>query len=178
LSFIIKNYKTNKMNIFFLHLNPRICAQYHLDKHVVKMCLEHTQILCSVYLLTESKYKPPYKLTHKNHPCNVWARTSLNNFKWLIEMSIELCKEYTYRYGKVHKCEQYILDMAKEENYPNIPSIGFTPPAQAMPDMYKGSDAVESYRQYYFFDKHYILSWKKRCEPEWVDEIRKMFERE
>ena len=66
----------------------------------------------------------------------------------------------------------------KEENYPNIPSIGFTSPAQAMPDMYKGSDVVEAYRQYYFFDKNYIFSWKKRGEPEWVDEIRKMFERE
>ena len=68
------------------------------------------------------RHTTPYKLTHKNHPCSVWARTSLDNFKWLGELGLELCKEYTYRYDKVHKCEYY-KNMLKEENYPNIPSI-------------------------------------------------------
>lgn len=164
------------MNIFFLHWNPRICAIMHADKHVVKMILETAQMLCTVHHLCESMYKPPYKMTHKNHPCTVWVRTSVENYKWLVKLGLELCKEYTHRYGKTHKCEQYIRKMKMKKNIPSLPKIGFTPPAQAMPDMYKSKDAVESYRQYYYFEKHFLLTWKKRDEPVWVSEIRAIFE--
>jgi hypothetical protein len=163
------------MNIFFLHWNARICAMMHVDKHVVKMILETCQMLCTVHHLCESKYEPPYKLTHKNHPCTVWARASVDNYKWLINLGLELCKEYTYRYGRIHKCKQYIKKMGKKKNMPFIPDVGFTTPAQAMPDMYKSDDVVESYRQYYFFEKYLLFSWKSREEPEWVSEIREMF---
>lgn len=163
------------MNIFFLDWDPIICAQMHVDKHVVKMILETCQILCAVHHLIESSYEQPYKLTHKNHPCTVWARESLANYKWLTKLGQELCKEYTYRYDKVHKCEQYIKEMSKEKNFPYITNTEFTPPAQAMPKMYKSDDVIESYRQYYFFEKHSLLSWKKREEPEWVTEIRELF---
>jgi len=146
----------------------------HVDKHVVKMILETTQMLCTAHHLCESIYKPPYKLTHKNHPCTVWVMTSVDNYKWLVKLGLELCKEYTHRYGKTHKCEQYIRKMKK--NIPSLPNIGFTLPAQAMPDIYKSKDAVESYRQYYYFEKHFLLTWKKRDEPVWVSEIRAIFE--
>ena len=33
------------MNIFILDDNPRACAEYHLDKHVVKMPLETAQLI-------------------------------------------------------------------------------------------------------------------------------------
>ena len=153
---------------------PRICAIMHADKHVVKMILETQQILCSVHLLTDSKYVPPYKLTHKNHPCNIWARSSTRNYKWLVKLGLELCKEYTYRYGKIHKCQTYIEEMKK--NIPPIPRIGFTPPAQAMPDEYKSKDVVESYRAYYYFEKMQLHSWKKRDVPYWIEDTRKQFE--
>ena len=158
------------MNIFFLHLLPLICAQMHVDKHVVKMILETAQLLCSAHHMTDSEYTPPYKLTHKNHPCAVWTRTSLNNYKWLCKLGIELCKEYTFRYGKTHKCEAYIRDLTA--NIPPIPRLGFTPPAQAMPEEYKNpDDVVDAYRQYYFFEKFPLHSWSKRSTPEWVSEI-------
>ena len=37
------------MNIFFLHQNPKIAAQMHCDKHVVKMVLEYAQILSTAH---------------------------------------------------------------------------------------------------------------------------------
>lgn len=160
------------MNIFFLHLIPSICALYHVDKHVVKMILESTQLLCSAHLMTESEYVPPYKLTHKNHPCSIWVRKSLQNYLWLIELSKELCKEYTYRYGKTHKCQSIIEDL--EVNLPPLPELGFTSPAQAMPDMYKDIDPVEAYRTYYYFEKYELLTWKGRDEPDWVTEFTNM----
>jgi hypothetical protein len=32
------------MNIFYLDEDPKICAQYHCDKHVVKMIIEYAQL--------------------------------------------------------------------------------------------------------------------------------------
>ena len=37
------------MNIFHLHKDPKICAKYHCDKHVVKMILETAQMLSTAY---------------------------------------------------------------------------------------------------------------------------------
>ena len=156
------------MNIFFLDLDPEECAKMHVNKHVVKMILEHLQLLCSVHHATESKFIPPYKLTHKNHPCSIWTRESLSNYKYLIQLTKELCKEYTYRYGKVHKCEQYLELL--ENNLPPIDDIGFTKPRQAMPNAYKEEDSVMAYRNYYFYDKKHIHAWKKREPPEWLDD--------
>lgn len=161
------------MNIFFLHMIPSICAMYHADKHVIKLILESTQLLCSVHLIIESGYYPPYKLTHKNHPCTIWVRTSLQNYMWLIELAKELCKEYTHRYKKIHKCQSIIEEL--DNNLPPIPNIGFTNPAQAMPDMYKDVDTVTAYRTYYFFEKYHLHSWKNRNEPEWISEFTNIF---
>jgi hypothetical protein len=88
------------MNIFFLDEDPTLSAQYHVDKHVVKMILETAQLLCGVHHATSQiTDQVPYKLSHKNHPCAIWARTSLSNYLYLCELGLELCKEYTYRYG-------------------------------------------------------------------------------
>jgi hypothetical protein len=175
------NYKYFKnMNIFFLHYDPKKCAKMHVNKHVIKMITEHVQILCSVHHICKQenpKYQfiPPYKLCHKNHPCNKWARHSLSNYKYLIELTRELCAEYTYRYEKVHKSQQF-LDIL-EKNLPDIPDLGFTPPAQAMPDTYKEKDTVEAYKSYYIFEKHHLFAWKKREEPEFITDFFKIFEK-
>ena len=154
------------MNIFFLDENPTLSAQYHVDKHVVKMILETAQLLCSVHHVTEQVTEQvPYKLSHKNHPCAVWARQSLSNYLYLCELGLELGKEYTYRYGKRHKSIDVINWCII--NKPNIPDIGFTTPAMAMPDEFKTDSVVESYRNYYMGAKISLASWKNREKPFW-----------
>ena len=37
------------MNIFYLDPNPRICAEMHLDKHVVKMIIEYAQLMSTAH---------------------------------------------------------------------------------------------------------------------------------
>lgn len=155
------------MNIFILHLIPSICARYHVDKHVVKMILESTQLLCSAHHLHPNGYKPPYKLTHKNHPCAIWTRESVANYKWLTELAMKLCSEYTRRYKKIHKCQIYLEELSN--NIPDIPDIGFTEPAQAMPDKYKNQSVVKAYRAYYNNDKRELFSWKTRDIPKWIE---------
>lgn len=151
------------MNIFVLDENIETAAQYHLDKHVVKMPLETAQILCTVRHLFGGF--APYKATHKNHPCTVWCRESKSNYLWLCNFGLALCSEYSYRYGKIHACQSVIQDCLA--NIPAIPDVGLTSFALAMPEQYRSSDPVLSYRQYYIAEKRNIASWKKRGVPSW-----------
>ena len=154
------------MNIFYLDKNPMKCAQYHNDKHVVKMILETAQLLCGSHWVTGGE--APYKLSHKNHPCSIWARKSLSNYLYLCELGLELCYEYTYRYGKRHKSQDVIEWCIV--NKPGIADIGFTEPAKAMPDEYKVESVVQSYRNYYMGAKSGFAVWKNREKPFWFEE--------
>ena len=154
------------MNIFFLDFDTKKCAQYHCDKHVVKMILETAQLLCGAHHTTDSQYGDiPYKLSHKNHPCSIWVRESLSNYLYLCDLGLELCKEYTYRYGKRHKSQDVIEWCIT--NKLNIVDKGFTEPPKAMPDEYKVVDVVESYRNYYRGAKSDFAVWKNREVPNW-----------
>lgn len=153
------------MNIFVLDYNPRKCAEYHSNSHVVKMVLETAQLLCGVHHMTNQITEAPYKLSHRNHPCSIWARESLSNYLYLCELGLELCKEYTYRYGKRHK-SQDVIEWCLI-NKPNIADKEFTEPVRAMPDEYKSNCVVESYRSYYMGEKSKIAVWKNRETPEW-----------
>lgn len=179
------------MNIFALHLDPKVCAQMHVDKHVVKMILEYSQLLSTAHRVLDGKEyidsssgrrikrwkldnsfageQILYKATHINHPSAIWARESKANYQWLANLLVELCREYTHRYGKVHKCEEsglvkWLVNCVPE----NIPNKPFTQPTPAMPEQYKvNGDSVKSYRNYYIGDKQRMASWKSRQVPEW-----------
>jgi hypothetical protein len=154
------------MNIFVLDLEPKKCAEYHMDKHAVKMILESVQLLCGVHWVTGSE--APYKLSHKNHPCSIWVRECYENYVWLCDLGMELCKEYSHRYGKRHK-SQDIIEWCIV-NKPNIRNNGdITPFALAMPDECKIGDTVESYRTYYIKEKYKIATWKNREIPYWFN---------
>ncbi len=154
------------MNIFVLDLNPQKCAEYHVNSHSIKMILETAQLLCGVHHMTGSD--APYKLSHKNHPCSIWARQCIENYVWLCDLGMELCKEYTFRYGKKHKSQE-IIEWCMI-NQPNLPVNGdITPFALAMPDECKIGDAVESYRNYYMTSKRNLAVWKNRDIPYWYN---------
>jgi len=152
------------MNIFVLDQDHTKNAQYHVDKHVVKMLVEQTQLLCSTYFFTGQEESSPYRLTHKNHPCSVWVRESLSNWLWLRDFTLALAQEYTHRYGKLHKSGE----VAKTLTAPKLIDIGLTPFAQAMPDEYRSNNPVSAYRAYYNGEKSNLFKWTKREVPGWV----------
>ena len=152
------------MNIFYLDKEPKLCAQYHVDKHVVKMILETAQLLSTTHWVLGGE--GPYKQTHKNHPSAIWARSNKSNYTWLCELGMELCKEYTHRYGKTHKTQKHIEWLST--NIPNIPDGKFTQPTLAMPEQYKSEDHIKSYQLYYVKDKSHLHSWKNRETPEFI----------
>ena len=153
------------MNIFVLDKEVEKCAEYHCDKHVIKMILESAQMLSAVVRL--NGHDIGYKLTHKNHPCTIWARESLSNYNWLVRLTRLLNYEYRYRYDKDINHKSY--DLVKTLPIPDLPDIGLTPFAQAMPEQYKNKNAVKAYRDYYINEKSSFLTWTKRKKPKWIN---------
>src|SRR5574343_675238 len=137
------------MNIFVLDTDVIKCAQYHVDKHCVKMILETTQLLNNAAIVHNPNYVPVYKQTHKNHPASLWTSQSQQNFDWLVDLGFALCNEYTYRYHREHKCQSIIKTFKYSNSRLRMPNKGITPFALCMPDQYKASDPVQSYRNYY-----------------------------
>lgn len=152
------------MNIFLLDKDPKLAAQYHCDKHVVKMVLETAQLLCSIHEQGEA----PYRRTHYNHPCAKWVRECENNYTWAVCFGLELCREYTHRYGKVHK-SQAVIEWCRD-NMIAMPCKHFSYPPQCMPDEYKADCTVDAYRAYYRLKAESIKPFKytSRDEPEWL----------
>ena len=178
------------MNIFVLSNSAYESAWHMCDKHIVKMPLETAQMLSTIHRMLDGKEyveksksgrrikrwshktdsfssdgkKLLYQATMMNHPCTVWARETLGNYRWLTEHGRALCFEYTRRYGRKHASEpviQWCIDtwpknMDKDSYYDK------TPFAQAMPDKYKvPGDAVAAYRSYYLGEKVSFAKWKK-----------------
>jgi hypothetical protein len=152
------------MNIFVLDYNPYDAARQQCDKHVIKMILETAQLLSTASIINGGT--APYKQTHLKHPCTIWTAKSEDNYNWLVEHGLELCKEYSKRYNKIHKSEEIINWLkinGKRSNYKSLTDF-----AQAMPDQYKNKDAVIAYRNYYVNEKKTFATWKNPAViPEW-----------
>lgn len=145
------------MNIFYFTRNVDLNSKILDDKRVVKMILETTQLLSnSLYL---NNKKNPYKPTHLKHPCTIWANESRANWLWLKKYGLSLCKEYTKRFHKKHKCEKIIRKM----QCPPIKNKGFIQPYQCMPEKYKCKKSSKAYMCYYVGEK-LNPNYFKRCD--------------
>lgn len=175
------------MNIFYLDRDVKTCAEYHNDKHVVKMILEYAQLLSTAHRMLDGKEyidassgrrikrwrleddameNMLYKASHINHPSAIWVRQSNNNYNWLMCLFQELLQEYTHRYGKHHATERLVYWLRKPPK--NIPVGYLTQPTPAMPDEYKvQGDSLQSYRNYYLGAKKTMAKWKNRPVPDW-----------
>ena len=182
------------MNIFYLHPNTKTCAQHHCDKHVVKMIIEYAQLMSTAHRVLDGKlyvdktannrrikrWRLPaqhmedvvYKASHVNHPSGKWCRMTKENYGYLYSLWIELCKEYTHRYGRKHltqeKLEHILVNTPK-----NMPSAGVTTMPQAMPDDVKMPDPLDGYRKYYRTYKRDFAKWTNRQVPEWFNASKK-----
>jgi len=176
------------MNIFYLDRDVQKAAQYHCDKHVVKMILESAQLLCTAHRLLDGtmylgktaanrnikRWELPdwreqvlYKAGHINHPSAVWVRSNMDHYRWLYDLMYYLIYEYKHRYdGKKHKCEDLLQPLLDAPH--NIPIVDWQEPPQAMPEDSKVvGDSVQAYRNYYMNHKKRFATWKVRGQPEW-----------
>lgn len=184
------------MNIFYIDHDPVQAARWMVDKHVVKMILESAQLLSTAHryldgeqvegirvnldtgkarkvkawVLYDARDPVLYAATHINHPSAVWCRQSVENYNWLVEHFFALMYEYTYRYGKEHKCYGDLSYMLQSPPN-NLKEYDWTPMPSAMADEYKISeDPLTNYRNYYKLGKVNMHSWKNRQPPEWIYE--------
>lgn len=188
------------MNIFVLDNDPRRAAEYHCDKHSIKMILESAQMLCTAHWLGWAKMlnappmktkqlqqwlydnvpkdlQPPWKMTHANHPCSQWTRHVWGNYMWHSRLGLALCSVYTERYGKVHKSHEVhrwlnrCIPPTFETTVEN--PVGITPFAVCMPDDVKiQGDAIASYRNYYNVHKARMARWAHSEKPAWFTPVK------
>jgi hypothetical protein len=185
------------MNIFYLSKNPIEAAEWMVDRHVVKMILESAQLLSTAHrildgeeiplevriekedgtiktrkkkwwMLHDARESVLYSATHINHPSAIWARSSIENYNWLVDHFFALMQEYTYRYDKEHKCYGELSYMLASPPK-NMTEFDMTPMLCAMAEEYIISDdPVSNYRNYYKNGKQHLFSWKRREPPEWI----------
>jgi hypothetical protein len=177
------------MNIFYLHPDPRRCARWHCDRHVVKMLLETVQLLYTAHWILAkeagslpsfttapvSKSRPTERgylsIHNPKHPCAVWTRESKAHYRWLAELALALSLEYRHRFhDRAHSCETHAVWL-----YFHPPSqlleAGWKQPPKAMPDLYKRSgDSIVCYRAYYCGAKadKGLLIYTGRHRPHWI----------
>lgn len=108
------------MNIFVISDNVSECAMVLDDRRLIKQCLETAQLISTCLSITDTSYykiryqlSKAYKPAYKNHPCSIWTRESYRNFWWLVDLGKAYCREYTYRFNKVHACEKVFTDMCE-----------------------------------------------------------------
>ena len=179
------------MNIFMLDTDINKCASAHTYKHVIKMILEYSQLLCTAhrvidgtlvqvvsksgrnkkhYSLSDDRESFLYIATHVNHPSAVWTRINSANYSWLANLAVQLCLVYSNHAGRTHKCQPLLEWLAN-----NIPQNikcedTMTPLLLAMPEVYHTSDPVKSYRAYYNNEKKHLFDWRHSETPAWINQ--------
>lgn len=160
------------MNIFVSDPDPVISAKNLDDKRVNKMILESAQMLCTALHEHGASHLAKYKATHKNHPCNIWARQTQDNYWWLFRHFKALSDEYTFRTGKTHKSyKDCSKDLVFGLNFVPVGNLTPFPNCAARQDMninYKHlSDVHEAYRLYL------IDRWANdKLKPKWTKRHR------
>ena len=111
--------------------------------------------------------KQCYLATHVNHPCARWVRESRSNYDWLFQLMLELDVERRKRFNPAvgKTVREFGWFLARPPG--GLQDIGFTEPAQAMPEHLRGGDPVEAYRRYYRLHKQHLAKWSRRERPSW-----------
>ena len=185
------------MNIFHLDEILELCAQYHCDKHVVKMIIEYAQLLSTAHRVLDFSGKTKeitknnrlverftleddflnsklYKASHIMHPCGIWVRECAGNYHYLYKLFLYLHDEFVYRYGKTHATFTLLGDILKSlpKNINQASEINYSSIPLCMPEEYKTSSYIQSYRNFYIYGKSkaFEVTWKNRETPEWYFE--------
>lgn len=163
------------MNIFVTDECPFKSAEALDDKRVNKMILESCQMLstalrklgCPEDELPLTKAGEPFKSTHENHPCTIWAGRTRGNYRWLVDHLYGLCDEFRKRYGHGHSCELNIQAIDAAIKY--VPQ-GSLEPFQNSSAYKEMQDTCQAYRmtlkhKWDHLDRN--PTWSNRTHPEW-----------
>ncbi len=176
------------MNIFVTDHDPIVAARNLCDQHCrSKMQIEGAIMLAHAFPQEVLNHETtPRTSTGKprksgkgyfKHQCSIWARESKDNFKWLVDHTLEMFTERMYRWpdSKEHFTKSFIEWCDKNIDNTNIANTSLTPYAIAISkdcecrktikDFVKLS-VVDQYRKYIKCDKTFA-TWTKRDAPAW-----------
>lgn len=180
------------MNIFVTDTCPVKSARALDDVRLNKMILESAQMLCTNALAMAEQFDitdsleqvpaqrsvagaesiVPYKPTHMNHPCTVWARKSQYNYNWLARHFIALVDEKTDRTHKIHLSYTKLLPLlthiyGEQLDIPVDNDLSFVYAGDYPVRTVSGLDVIASYR------KTMLVKWEndtlKGRPPRWTN---------
>ena len=152
------------MNIFVTSKCPVESAHFIDNKRKVKMALESTQMLATA--LNVHGIHTGYKIAHLNHPCSIWARSSMQNWQWLWEHGMALCDEYQRIYGRQHACVKVLLGMKGHESV--LPDIGLQPFVNCARSKERGIDFTSESEVTIAYQLYLNARWETdKREPVW-----------
>jgi len=158
------------MNIFYVDHDPYQAAQDLCDAHVCKMTIETAQMLSTAHRVLDEHldHHQLYKLSHKNHPSNIWVREHPKHYIWLFKHFHGLCLEFTKRFQKIHLTQKKLPVPLNQlpETFDENDDVWYEPPP-AMPDHCKKETSIESYRNYYRTEKASFATWRYTQPPTW-----------
>jgi hypothetical protein len=149
------------------------------DTHVIKLTLETAQLACSAHYHVggeshgywsdlgwpaDMNYYRASK-SQRHHPFALWTQESETNYQTTVAYGLALSREYTRRFGKVHKCHALLEQLSctypvafgmaqKEQRWPVLPMpFGCTPMPVIGKDNLRDAavrcrDAVDYYSEY------------------------------
>lgn len=167
------------MNVFYLDLNPTVSAGWLVDKHVLKMVLEYTQLLANAFHMPGATAPPKtragttYAKSHWDHPCAVWVRQDFKHWHWVKMGAFELCSQYQTRFPnallKQHACYDALAHMEGAGVTEWMPRKNWVDPPQCMPVEFQiRGNTVGAYRAYYKTGKKHLHQWTGVKPPEWI----------
>jgi len=118
------------VNFFYLDKDPKICAQYYCNKHVLKIPIEIAQILSKVHYefysnIDFSKIYKNSKVVNNSIGPYQWIIESYDNYIWSCKLGLELINEYKFRYNKDNHKTEIILEYLLN-NPPKLLKKGIT----------------------------------------------------
>ncbi len=171
------------MNIFVTHPSPATAASYLCNVRQNKMTTESAQMLSTALrVLTDDDPEfcdGLYKKTHPNHPANIWVRTSLANFQWLVSHACCLANacQGRQKQGKVHGARDKIMNAhIRASRLPNDiwPETGRTPFSNNAASKAHGLDFKHVENVYSAYRQYLVARWTttdKRM-PKWTGDAR------
>ena len=177
------------MNIFATDESPQKSAQFLDGRRRIKMILESAQMIsfalwrlkCSqqdeIFRDANAEYYKGNGFAYRLHPCTMWTHKSSDNFQWVLDHGIEMCRLYNKTYNKQHACAYMLYNARKYAK--DFPDIGLTPfvnCTELKSILYDDLSTIEKYRIMM------VIKWLERDQsspvwypypaPDWYDEVK------
>lgn len=145
-------------------------ARSHDNYRLSRSLIVTTQIVSAI--LIEHGFKTKVKPISHNHPLYLWTVESSANVNNIFCFGDGLFNEFYLRFNKDHKSGKLLQEMRRDINLIKFEDNGNTSFPLAMPDEFKTSDIVQSYRNFWVSKEK--MRYPKKKVPDWFLKMRKI----